>query len=56
MFSQYINLILGIIFLVFCSTLPVTLFSVVRYFTTSACLIPIAFGFTPFLGLCLPLF
>lgn len=54
--SQYINMILGIIFLVFCSTFASTSYSVVRNIKISACLIAIAFGFKTLLGLSLPLF
>jgi hypothetical protein len=54
--SQYINMILGIIFLVFCSTFAGTSYSVVRNIKISAGLIAVAFGFQHFLGLNLPLY
>ena len=54
--SQYLNMIAGIIFLVFCSTFAGTSYSVVRNLKISAGLIAIAFAFKNLLGLNLPLF
>jgi len=54
--SHYINMILAIIFLVFCSTLAGTSYSVVRNIKISVGLILVAFAFKNFLGLSLPLY
>ena len=54
--SHYVNMILGIVFLVFCSTMAGTSYSVVRNIKISAGLIAVAFGFQHFLGLNLPLY
>ena len=54
--SQYINMIVGIIFMVFVSTLAGTSYSVVRNIKISVGLIAIAFAFKNFLGLSLPLY
>ena len=54
--SEYINMILAIVFLSFVSTLAGTSYSVVRNIKISAGLIAVAFGFQHFLGLNLPLF
>jgi Tripartite tricarboxylate transporter TctB family len=54
--SIYINMILGIIFLVFCSTFAGTSYSVVRNIKISAGLIAVAFAFKHLLGLNLPLY
>ena len=54
--SHYINMILGIIFMVFCSTFAGTSYSVVRNIKISAGLIAVAFAFKNFLGLNLPLY
>ncbi len=54
--SEHINMILGIIFLVFCSTFAGTSYSVVRNIKISLGLIAVAFAFKQFLGLNLPLF
>ena len=54
--SEYINMILGIIFLVFCSTFAGTSYSVVRNIKISAGLIAVAFAFKHLLGLSLPLY
>ena len=54
--SEYLNMIVGIIFLVFCSTFAGTSYSVVRNIKISAGLIAIAFAFQKLLGLNLPLF
>lgn len=54
--SEYINMILGIIFLVFCATLAGTSYSVVRNIKISLGLIAVAFAFKHLLGLSLPLY
>jgi len=54
--SQFVNMILGIIFLVFCSTLAGTSYSLVRNVKISIGLIAVAFAFKQFLGLALPLY
>lgn len=54
--SEYINMILGIIFLVFCSTFAGTSYSVVRNIKISIGLVLVAFAFKNFLGLNLPLY
>lgn len=54
--SQYVNMILGIVFLVFCSTLAGTSYSVVRNIKISIGLVAVAFAFKQFLGLSLPLY
>ena len=54
--SEYVNMILGIIFMVFCSTFAGTSYSIARNVKISACLIGIAFGFKQLLGLNLPLY
>ena len=54
--SQFINMILGIVFLVFCSTLAGTSYSVVRNIKISLGLIAVAFAFKNLLGLSLPLY
>ncbi len=54
--SQYVNAILGIVFLVFCASLAGSSFSVARNLKTSAGLIAIAFLFKNLLGLNLPLY
>ncbi|OIQ76413.1 tripartite tricarboxylate transporter TctB family protein [mine drainage metagenome] len=54
--SQYLNMIAGIVFLVFCSSYAGTSYSVVRNLKISASLIAIAFAFQHLLGLQLPLF
>lgn len=54
--SHYINMIVGIIFMVFCSTFAGTSYSVVRNIKISAGLIAVAFAFKNFLGLNLPLY
>ena len=54
--SQHINMILGIIFLVFCSTFAGTSYSVVRNIKISLGLIAVAFAFKNLLGLSLPLY
>ncbi|WP_092004465.1 tripartite tricarboxylate transporter TctB family protein [Polaromonas sp. OV174] len=54
--SEHINMILGIIFLVFCSTFAGTSYSVVRNIKISIGLIAVAFAFKHLLGLSLPLY
>src|SRR5450759_340549 len=54
--SEYLNMIAGIVFLVFCSSFAATSFSVVRNLKISAGLIAIAFAFRYGLGLQLALF
>ena len=54
--SGFINMIVGIVFLVFCSTLAGTSYSVVRNIKISLGLIAVAFAFRNLLGLNLPLF
>ncbi len=54
--SEHINMILGIIFLVFVSTFAGTSYSVVRNLKISAGLIAVAFAFKHLLGLQLPLY
>lgn len=54
--SQHANMILGIIFLVFCSTFAGTSYSVVRNIKISLGLIAVAFAFKNLLGLSLPLY
>jgi hypothetical protein len=53
--SKYLNMTVGIVFLVFCSTFAGTSYSVSRNVKISAGLIAIAFGFEKLLGLNLPL-
>ena len=52
--SQYLNMIVGIIFMVFCATFAGTSYSVVRNIKISVGLIAVAFAFKNFLGLNLP--
>jgi len=54
--SEHLNMIAGILFLVFCSSFAATSYSVVRNLKISAGLIAIAFVFRHLLGLQLPLF
>lgn len=54
--SQYVNMIAGIVFMVFCAALAGTSFSVVRNLRVAAALVVIAFGFQKLLGLNLPLY
>ena len=54
--SEYINMIVGITFMVFCSTFAGTSYSVVRNIKISLGLIAVAFAFKNFLGLNLPLY
>ncbi len=54
--SEHLNMILGIIFMVFCATFAGTSYSVVRNIKISVGLIAVAFAFKNFLGLSLPLY
>jgi NADH:ubiquinone oxidoreductase subunit K len=54
--SKYINMIVGIVFLVFCASFAGASYSIVRNLKISAGLIAIAFAFQKLLGLQLPLF
>ncbi len=54
--SQHLNMIIGILFLVFVSTIAGTSYSVARNIKISIGLILIAFAFKNFLGLSLPLY
>ena len=53
--SNYLNMIVGIIFLVFCSGFAATSYSVVRNIKITVVLIAIAFAFQKLLGVSLPL-
>lgn len=53
--SEFLNMIVGIVFMVFCSTLAGTSYSKIRNVKISLGLIAAAFGFKVFLGLSLPL-
>jgi hypothetical protein len=54
--STYLNMIVGIVFMVFCASLAGTSYSVVRNLKISAGLIAVAFAFQKLLGLNLPLY
>lgn len=54
--SEYINMIVAIIYLAFCSTIAGTSYSVARNVKISIGLILVAFAFKEFLGLSLPLY
>ena len=54
--SQYVNMIVGIIFLVFCAAAAGTSYSVSRNVKIAAVLIGVAFAFQKLLGLQLPLY
>lgn len=53
--SEYLNMIVGIVFMVFCSTLAGTSYSVKRNVKISLGLVAVAFAFQKLLGLNLPL-
>ena len=53
--SEHVNMTLGIVFMVFCSTLAGTSYSLLRNVKISAGLLAIAFGLQMLLGLNLPL-
>ncbi len=54
--SAHVNMIVGIVFLVFCVSFAGTTYSVVRNLKISVGLLAIAFGFRYLLGLQLPLY
>ena len=54
--SEHVNMIVGIVFLVFCSTLAGQKYSVVRNLKLAAGLILVALAFQKLLGLQLPLY
>lgn len=54
--SEYVNMILGIVFMVFCATFAGTSYSVVRNLKISAGLVAMAFFFYKVLGVQLPLY
>lgn len=54
--SHFVNMIAGIVFLVFCSGFAGTSYSVARNVKVAAVLIAIAFAFQKLLGLSLPLY
>ena len=54
--SQHVNMIVGIVFLVFCVSIAGTSYSVARNLKISIALILVAFMFRTLLGLQLPLF
>jgi hypothetical protein len=54
--SEYLNMLLGIVFLVFCASLAGTSYSVVRNLKLALGLIAIALAFQKLLGLQLPLY
>jgi hypothetical protein len=54
--SEYVNMMLGIVFMVFCATLAGSDYSIRRNLKISAGLIAVAFGFWKGLGLQLPLY
>jgi NADH:ubiquinone oxidoreductase subunit K len=54
--SEHLNMIAGIVFMVFCASFAGTSYSVVRNLKVSAGLIAVAFAFQKLLGLNLPLY
>jgi Tripartite tricarboxylate transporter TctB family len=54
--STYLDMIVGIVFMVFCASLAGTSYSVMRNLKISAGLIVVAFAFQKLLGLNLPLY
>jgi|SRR5215470_14029813 len=54
--SEYLNMIVGIVFMVFCASFAGASYSVLRNIKISAALIAIAFAFQRLLGLNLPLY
>jgi len=54
--SEHLNMVVGIVFMVFCASFAGTSYSVVRNLKVSAGLIAIAFAFQKLLGLDLPLY
>ncbi|HVZ47078.1 MAG TPA: tripartite tricarboxylate transporter TctB family protein [Ramlibacter sp.] len=54
--SEFVNMIVGIVFLVFCASLAATSYSTMRNVKIAAVLVAIAFAFYKFLGVNLPLY
>ena len=54
--SEYVNMIGGIVFMVFCASLAGTSYSVARNLKIAAVLIAVALAFQKFLGVQLPLY
>ncbi len=54
--SEYINMIVGIVFMVFCASFAGTSYSVMRNIKISIGLVAVAFAFQKLLGLNLPLY
>ena len=54
--SEYLNMIVGIAFMVFCASLAGTSYSVARNLKIAAGLVAVAFAFQKLLGLQLPLY
>jgi hypothetical protein len=54
--SKFVNMTAGIVFMVFCSSVAGSGYSVARNVKIAACLIAVAFGFQRLLGLNLPLY
>ena len=54
--SHYINMLVGIVFMVFCSSFAASSYSIARNVKIAAGLIAIAFAFRKLLGLSLPLY
>ena len=54
--SEYVNMIVGIVFMVFCASFAATSYSVMRNIKISIGLLAIAFAFQKLLGLNLPLY
>ena len=54
--SEYVNMIAGIVFMVFCASLAGTSYSIARNLKIAAVLIAVALVFQRFLGLQLPLY
>jgi len=54
--SEYVNMIVGIVFMVFCASFAGTSYSVMRNIKISIGLVAVAFAFQKLLGLNLPLY
>lgn len=54
--SQHVNMIVGIVFMVFCASIAASSYSVMRNIKVSLGLIAVAFAFQKLLGLNLPLY
>jgi len=54
--SKHVDMIAGIVFLVFCASAASSSYSNVRCLVLAACLVGVAFAFQKFLGLQLPLY